>query len=103
MMTTKNVSRRCQMSPVGQRYQWLRIPGLSCCEALSAAGRFPFGALFSAEATPPGPGARSARAQQHRYLFCTMRLMFRRATYCSSGSADSSVTRGGASFLSSVP
>ena len=28
-----------------------------------------------------------------------MRLMFLRATYCSSGSADSSVTSGGASFF----
>ena len=33
------------------------------------------------------------------YLFCTIRLMFLRATYCTSGSAESRVTRGGESFL----
>ena len=31
--------------------------------------------------------------------FWTMRLMLRKATYCTSGSDDSSVTSGGASFL----
>lgn len=30
---------------------------------------------------------------------CTIRLMFRNATYCISGSAESNVTRGGAIFL----
>jgi hypothetical protein len=31
--------------------------------------------------------------------FCTTRLMLRSATYCTSGSLDSSVTSGGAIFL----
>lgn len=31
--------------------------------------------------------------------FCTIKLMFLRATYCTSGSAPSRVTRGGAIFL----
>jgi len=34
--------------------------------------------------------------------FCTIRLMLRSATYWISGSADSSVTSGGAIFLNSV-
>lgn len=37
------------------------------------------------------------------YRLCTMRLMFLRATYCSSGSAESRVTSGGASFFNKVP
>ena len=35
-------------------------------------------------------------------LFWTMRLMFLRATYWTSGSPDSRVTRGGESFFSRV-
>ena len=35
--------------------------------------------------------------------FCTMRLMFLSATYCTSGSDDSSVTSGGASFSDGEP
>lgn len=34
--------------------------------------------------------------------FCTIKLMLRSATYCTSGSLDSSVTSGGANFLVSV-
>lgn len=36
------------------------------------------------------------------HLFWTIRLMFLRATYCTSGSPDSRVTSGGANFFSSI-